>query len=121
MFFEKMIMHLGKRLKIARTIKGFTQEDLAEKIGRTRALVSHIEQTGKVKDYTLRLILNALEISEEELENTGSEKGSKYQEQDKEVEVLLEKLEQYQKENKLLKELVESQKHVIKILKKDKK
>jgi transcriptional regulator with XRE-family HTH domain len=42
-------MHTGKKIKLLRNIKNITQEELAEKINKTRALVSHIEKTGKVK------------------------------------------------------------------------
>jgi len=56
-------MHIGKRIKLARVARGWTQEDLAQKIGKTRPLISHIEKTGEASGLTLRLIYEALEIS----------------------------------------------------------
>jgi transcriptional regulator with XRE-family HTH domain len=41
-------MLTGKKIKLLRQIHGYTQEELASIIGRTRALVSHIEQSDKV-------------------------------------------------------------------------
>ena len=44
-------------------VKGITQAELAEKINKTRALVSHVEQTGQVNYFTLSAIAQALEIN----------------------------------------------------------
>jgi len=46
-------MHLGKKIKLARVSKSLTQQELADLIHKTRPLISHIEQTGKVNPYTL--------------------------------------------------------------------
>lgn len=56
-------MHLGLKIKFARMVKGITQAELAEKINKTRALVSHVEQTGQVNYFTLSAIAQALEIN----------------------------------------------------------
>jgi transcriptional regulator with XRE-family HTH domain len=61
-------MHLGNTIKILRTVAGLNQGDLAEKINKTRSLVSHIEQTGKVNYYTLQLIAKALNTTVQALE-----------------------------------------------------
>ena len=62
-------MHLGLRIKIARISKGMTQEDLAEKINKTRPLISSIEQTGKANYYTLKKICDVLDLDLEETQN----------------------------------------------------
>ena len=90
--------------------RGWSQEDLAEKVNKTRPLISHIEITGKVNSYTLNRICKVLNIDVNSLlDNSGinpsdfffSEKNSK-----KEIFTLLEKI-------KLLEGLVESQKDLI--------
>ena len=86
-------MHSGKKIKLLRNLKNISQEQLGEKINKTRALVSHIEQSGKVNHYTLTSILKVLNISH-----------------------TLDKIEYLQKENDLLKNLVDSQKKLIEAL-----
>ncbi len=115
-------MHAGKKIKMLRALKGFKQEDLAGKINKTRALVSHIEQTGKVNNYTLNSILKALGISNEEFEKfDGKDAIKPYRSQEEdEVKMLKERLESYQKENRALKELIQSQKKLIAVLEKKK-
>ncbi len=56
-------MHLGKIIKKLRIHAELTQQQLAESIGKTKALVSHIENTGKVNYYTLQQIATALHTS----------------------------------------------------------
>ena len=118
-------MHTGKKIRLLRNIKGFTQEELAKKINKTRALLSHIEQTGKVNHYTLTAILKALNISLTDFEAfNGNEvlKGTAYPiAANEELTALKDKMEHYQKENNLLKELVDSQKKVIDALENKKK
>ena len=119
-------MQTGKKIKVLRAMRGLTQEELAEKINKTRALVSSIEQTGKVNHHTLIAILKALQISPEEFEVFDVRKPDKKSTKlyptpnDEDISVLKERLENYQKENSLLKELVESQKKVITVLEKKK-
>lgn len=115
-------MHAGKKIKMLRALKGLTQDELAAKINKTRALVSHIEQTGKINTYTLNAILKALDLKPEELEKFDGKdalKPYRFQEGD-EVKLLKERLESYQKENKALKELIQSQKKLIAVLEKKK-
>jgi transcriptional regulator with XRE-family HTH domain len=61
-------MHIGTRIKRLRAFKGLKQEDLAQAIGKTRSLISHLEKTGNVNRYTLQEIAQALQMSVEELE-----------------------------------------------------
>jgi transcriptional regulator with XRE-family HTH domain len=116
-------MHTGKKIKLFRNLKGISQEQLAEKIGRTRALVSHIEQTSKVNYDTLMLILNYFNLTKQEFDDFEQSqfkinKIKEYKLTEQSINQLQEKLENYQKENTILKELIESQKEMIVILKK---
>lgn len=105
-------MHLGKKIKMARQFKGLTQDQLAEKIGKTRPLVSQIEVTGKVNAYTLRKICDVLEVDIDqfdadvafELAGTFSKKKKTTEESSGELEAL--------------RELVKLQKEMIDALKK---
>ena len=119
-------MLTGKKIRLLRQIHGYTQEELASIIGRTRALVSHIEQSDKVNHDTLLLILKLFRLSEEEFkrfDNTDLKKpkSKDYSTNEEPVLQLKEKLTGYQKENEMLKDLVESQKEIIKLLKSSKK
>ena len=117
-------MHIGKKIKMLRALKGLTQNELAGKINKTRALVSHIEQTGKVNNYTLTAILKALNITLDDFEkfdNKEAVKAKSYNiDESDELNILKERIESYQKENKALKELIISQKKIISILEKNK-
>ena len=116
-------MHTGIKIKRLRALMGLTQDELAAKINKTRALVSHIEQTGKVNAYTLNVILKVLSVSADEFEKfdaDNSKKLYKIKEEDSAVAILKERLESYQKENKALKEIIQSQKKTISILEKKK-
>ena len=115
-------MHTGKKIKLLRNLKGISQEQLAEKIGRTRALVSHIEQTGKANYDTLLLILNYFNLTKQEFDDFEQSqfkinKIKEYKLTEQSIIQLQEKLENYQKENEILKELIESQKEMIGMLK----
>ena len=117
-------MHTGKKIRLLRSIRNFTQEALAKKINKTRALLSHIEQTGKANHYTLTTILKALNISLTDFEAfNGTEvlKGTAYPFAiGEELNILRDKIEHYQNENTLLKDLVDSQKKVLAVLEKKK-
>lgn len=117
------MMLVGKKIKLLRAIKGLTQDELADKINKTRALVSHIEQTGKVNNYTLNAIIKALGISADDFEKfDGKNSLRPYNTvENEEAHILKERIEHYQKENKALKELIASQKKIIAILEKGKK
>ncbi len=62
-YLEIANMRIGRRIKLARVARGWIQEDLAQKIGKTRSLIFHIEKNGEAFVLTLRLIYEALEIS----------------------------------------------------------
>lgn len=65
--------HIGQRIRLARQSKGWTQEDLAERINKTRPMISHIERTGSVTFDTLEQIARALGINLADLQNVSSE------------------------------------------------
>ncbi len=111
-------MQVGKKIKMLRALKGLTQDELAIKINKTRALVSHIEQTGKVNSHTLAAILKILGISSDEFEKFDAQQSLKpyKNSENAQTDVLKEKIEHYKKENKALKELILSQKKLITIL-----
>ena len=111
-----------------RLSKGLKQIDLADKINKTRALVSHIEQTGQVNYYTLETIAKALEIDAAVLnseivsdsgymyyqkENSDSTIPTYHEEEEKDLSI--KKLEE---EVNFLKQLVKSQLEIIKDLSK---
>lgn len=108
-------MHLGLKIKIARVGKGLTQEQLAEKIDKTRPLISSIEQTGKVNHYTLKKICKVLNLDINILENSSAEPQESYNAKDQNS--LQEQLTQMSLELSYLKNLVESQKDLINSLK----
>lgn len=106
-------MHLGKKIRKARINKDITQEDLAGKINKTRALVSHIEQTGKVNHYTLIAISKALSLSIEELESIDEKQIVTNKKQKSELDLMNKEIEHLKNENSLLKEIISHQKKLI--------
>ncbi|MCC6684362.1 MAG: helix-turn-helix domain-containing protein [Bacteroidia bacterium] len=96
-----------------------TQQDLAEKINKTRPLISSVEQTGQVSIYTLRKICDVLGLDPYEIEKN-TEEDSSGSLSKKEESKLVEKINSLEKQILRLEELVESQKDVIKMLR-DKK
>lgn len=105
-------MHIGRRIKIARISKGLTQEELAEKINKTRPLISVIEQKGKVSHYTLRKICEVLGLDIEMLESGVEETGGIYTRKADPIQV-----QTLQREVEHLQNLVQSQKEQIALYK----
>lgn len=110
--------HLGLRIQLARIEKGMNQDDLSHAIGKSKALISHIERTGKVKYSTLKLISKALGIS---IEKLNSQPESEANSQASNIEMLNLTIESLRKENELLKELLENQKRIISLMDTNKK
>lgn len=115
--FFLWVMHIGKQIKIARTFRGLTQQDLAEKVHKTRPLISSIEQTGVVNVHTLKKICEVLEIDPDAL------KAKSY---DTTMSALIAKqgFEELKRENEnlrleiaSLKDLISTQKDLIELLK----
>lgn len=116
-------MQIGRKIKLLRALKGLSQEDLAAKINKTRGLISYIEQTDKVNPHTLSLILRVFDMSAEDFERFDAKDALRPYKQPgrDEVSLLKERLEHYQKENKALKDAIQSQKKLIKVLEKKKR
>lgn len=110
----------GKKIKVLRSYKGISQAELAQKINKTRALVSHVEQTGKVNHTTLIEILKVLNITFEDFENFEL-KNYKGISNTNDLSLLRKEFENCQKEKDLLKEIVEHQKKIIQMMEKKKK
>jgi len=85
---------------------------LAELIGKTRPLISSIEQTGKGSIHTLRKICEVLDIEMDMLENDAHEPESYYKSGSK-AKQLENEIDQLKKDNDLLRDLVQSQKDLI--------
>lgn len=95
--------HIGQRIRLARQSKGWTQEDLAERINKTRPMISHIERTGNVTFDTLEKVAEGLGIQLADLQNVSSEQILSPSTTDSpEWKALV-------RENELLAELVENQ------------
>jgi transcriptional regulator with XRE-family HTH domain len=110
-------MHIGRKIRIARAVKGITQEELADKIGKTRPLISQIESTGKVKASTLRQICKILDIDPEDPELVSFlEENEIYTRNTKSSEH-----EALKREVDMLRELVQAQKEIIEHLRKQAK
>lgn len=110
-------MHLGKKIKLARVSKSLTQQELADLIHKTRPLISHIEQTGKVNPYTLHEICKVLDL---DIANLNFDFGLVNESGETNYRTELESL---RTENRLLlqeintlRDLVASQKHLIELL-----
>lgn len=110
-------MHLGKHLKFLRTLKGITQQELAEAIHKTRPLISSIEQTGNVNEITLRKICNVLEVDIQDLLLKINDVKSQYTHIVKASDDVISENKSLKEENKRLKELVDSQREIIDLLK----
>lgn len=104
-----------------RIAKGLTQQDLADKIGKARPLVSSIEQTGNVNIHTLKDICKVLDVDIEEITQIGSANDPLFQYSKKakeNEEMLRSENKKLKAENEMLRDLVESQKDLIRMLKK---
>lgn len=108
-------MHVGLRIKIARISKGLKQEELAERINKTRPLISSIEQTGKANYYTLKKICEVLELDIHELENSiATEPSEPYGENQIQLNNLKKRIKELEDDNSNLRSLVAAQLDLIK-------
>ncbi len=115
--FFLWLMHLGNHIKFLRTLKGITQQELAEAINKTRPLISSIEQTGNVNELTLRKICDVLEVDMQDLLQKTSDPSAQYTPLKKANDEVLSENKTLKEENKRLKELVDSQREIIELLK----
>jgi transcriptional regulator with XRE-family HTH domain len=107
-------MHIGEKIKLIRKLQGLTQDQIAEKIHRTRNLVTQIEKTGEGHPNTIANICKALKIKPDQLESFDEKSirqfiAGKTEPDVKEVESLKRELE-------LLKDLVKSKQDQINML-----
>jgi transcriptional regulator with XRE-family HTH domain len=110
-------MHIGKKIKVARVKMEMTQEELAEKIGKTRPLISQIENTGKIKNNTLRAICKVLDIDLDDPDfHAFFEEHELYSHNSKGVK----NIEAMERELDTLRALVEAQREIIAHLKRKK-
>lgn len=63
-----LYMHIGIAIKKLRQLAGFTQQDMATAINKTKGLISQIEKTGKINYYTLASIAKYLNTTPERIE-----------------------------------------------------
>ncbi len=99
-------MHLGKKIRHYRVIKGWSQQKLADHIHKTRPLISHIESTGKVNHETLMSICKALKVAPELLQSASDEPLPEYSFQSAEVRLLKAEIEKLLAELKLKDEMI---------------
>lgn len=112
--------HIGENIRAIRRMIGWSQAELAERIGKTRGLISIIEKQGKINHYTLQAIANEFDTTISFIENyqigqaivTRANSEEPLPGPDKTVDVLLREID-------LLKELIEHQKKIIALLEKD--
>ena len=99
-------MHVGKKIRHFRVIKGWTQQHLADLIHKARPLITHIESTGKVNHDTLMSICKALKVSPEMLAYASDEPVGDYTFVSPEVKLLKAEIEKLTTENKLKEEKI---------------
>lgn len=59
---EEKTEHLGLYIKRLRKEAELSQDELARKIGKSKSLIAFIEQSGQVRDKTLRELSEALKV-----------------------------------------------------------
>lgn len=107
-------MHIGKKIRVARVAKGWTQEELARRINKTRPLISLIEKTGQVSPETLQLIFKVLDVSESSIGSVVSEQVGVFTKgQLGSVEYYRGEIERLQRQVELLMQMLELQKEEI--------
>lgn len=95
--------------------KGMSQQELADKIEKTRPLVSHIEQTGQVSQATLIKIGKALGMDTERIETINDNQSGYYSSKQRD-ELYEKEISLLRDEIRFLKDLVQSQKEIISVL-----
>ena len=116
-------MKRGERIRSRREELGISQAELARMLKKARSLVSYIEKTGKVNDLTYYDILKKLELSPETEDEqflvkrfSQVEEPKMYFRNEYDVELL-----SLRRENQTLREMMELQKAVIEMLRKEKR
>ena len=115
-------MNRGERIRNRREELGISQAELARMLNKTRSLVSHIEKTGKVNDLTYYDILRKLDLSpvgEDEIHL--AKRMSILRDQDSHYTTSISEIEFLRREISTLREMVELQKAVIEMLRKERR
>ncbi|MBL0339763.1 MAG: helix-turn-helix domain-containing protein [Bacteroidetes bacterium] len=99
-------MHVGKKIRHFRVIKGWSQQQLADLIHKARPLISHIESTGKVNHDTLMSICKALKISPDLFHSASDEPFPDYSFQSPDMRLLKAENERLLAELKLKDEII---------------
>ena len=101
--------HIGLKIKRLRAYRGMTQDDLAKALGKSRSLVSFLERTGNINQYTLKEICSILRTSPDELEpgmqGWREDAPEDYKEQSAKDQIII----RLQEENRFLKETIQRQ------------
>ena len=108
--------HIGQTIRKLRLLAGLNQVELAEKIGKTRGMVSHIEVSGKVNYYTLKQIAEALGTTALYIEQYHENNGEMPSNISAQVPTYSPNQEALANENKLLKEIIAYQRKLIAVL-----
>lgn len=66
--------HIGRKIERVRRLRGMTQTELGEALGKTKQAVSKLEQAEKVEDERIKQIANALGVTDDGLKNYNEEK-----------------------------------------------
>ncbi|MCT1531955.1 helix-turn-helix domain-containing protein [Sphingobacterium daejeonense] len=71
---NKLTFHRGRKVERVRKLRGWTQTDLADKLGISKQAVSKLEQSENIGDEKLKEISNALGVTFEGLRDFTEEK-----------------------------------------------
>lgn len=116
------MMNRGERIRVRREELGISQAELARMLGKTRSLISYIEKTGKVNDLTFYDIIRKLDLpiqsEDEQFLVKRFDRGDESQIQNERSRSELEFL---RREVSTLRDMVELQKAVIELLRRDRK
>jgi transcriptional regulator with XRE-family HTH domain len=112
----------GAKIRNKRMELGLSQAELARRIGKTRGYINTIEKTGKVNDLTYYDILRKLDLSPEgEDEIHLAKRMSILRDQDSHYTASISEIEFLRREISTLREMVELQKAVIEMLRKERR
>lgn len=105
--------HIGKHIQKLREAADMSQDQLAEKIGKSKSLVSFVENKGKVSDPTLKLISKALDVPFENLKvypiiDLDSQKQS--------LEQYKFRITELERETELLRSIIDKQEKIIELM-----
>lgn len=112
------LFHVGQVIIMLRKKALISQKELAEKIGKSTSMMSHIEKTGNVKKSTLLSIATALDTTPEVLLNHLQEVKES---NDYDIIKLQEQIAILKKENELLWKFLQEKDKVIHLLEQLKK